>query len=293
MTKRRLEELNLMDNFLFQEMVSKEGVGEEFCQILLSTILGKTIRKVKVISQKTVLGIDTSKHGIRLDAYVMDLSDDDLEVAADIYDIEPNLTYEKESLPRRTRYYSALIDSQLLDAGTDYTHLRNVVIIMILPYDPFDRNRMVYTVQNHCIEDPSIAYSDGMKKIYLYTKGTVGNPGKSLWDMLQYMEKSTEDNVTDENIAKIHRLVNRVKRDKEVGINYMKSWEWEQMIQKEAWGRGLEEGREVGLKEGREEGRGKINQLNLKLIETSRTEDLIRAARDSEFQKKLLEEFGI
>lgn len=281
MTKRRLEELNLMDNFLFQEMVSKEGVGEEFCQILLSTILGKTIRKVKVISQKTVLGIDTSKHGIRLDAYVMDLSDDDLEVAADIYDIEPNLTYEKESLPRRTRYYSALIDSQLLEAGTDYTHLRNVVIIMILPYDPFDRNRMVYTVQNHCIEDPSIAYSDGMKKIYLYTKGTVGNPGKSLWDMLQYMEKSTEDNVTDESIAKIHRLVNRVKHDKEVGINYMKSWEWEQMIQKEAWGKGLEEGRE------------KINQLNLKLIEASRTEDLIRAARDSEFQKKLLEEFGI
>lgn len=293
MTKRRLEELNLMDNFLFQEMVSKEGVGEEFCQILLSTILGKTIRKVKVISQKTVLGIDTSKHGIRLDAYVMDLSDDDLEVAADIYDIEPNLTYEKESLPRRTRYYSALIDSQLLEAGTDYTHLRNVVIIMILPYDPFDRNRMVYTVQNHCIEDPSIAYSDGMKKIYLYTKGTVGNPGKSLWDMLQYMEKSTEDNVTDENIAKIHRLVNRVKRDKEVGINYMKSWEWEQMIQKEAWGRGLEEGREVGLKEGLKEGREKINQLNLKLIEASRTEDLIRAARDSEFQKKLLEEFGL
>lgn len=95
--------------------------------------------------------------------------------------------------------------------------------------------------------------------------------------MLKYIENSTDDNVTDENIAKIHGFVDKVKRDKEVGINYMKSWEREQMIHKE----GLEE----GLK--------RVNQLNLKLIEASRTEDMIRAARDREFQEKLFEEFGL
>lgn len=99
--------------------------------------------------------------------------------------------------------------------------------------------------------------------------------------MLKYIENSTDDNVTDENIAKIHGFVDKVKRDKEVGINYMKSWEREQMIHKE----GLEE----GLKEGLE----RVNQLNLKLIEASRTEDMIRAARDREFQEKLFEEFGL
>lgn len=95
--------------------------------------------------------------------------------------------------------------------------------------------------------------------------------------MLKYIENSTDDNVTDENIAKIHGFVDKVKRDKEVGINYMKSWEREQMIHKE----GLEEGLE------------RVNQLNLKLIEASRTEDMIRAARDREFQEKLFEEFGL
>ncbi|WP_455436797.1 Rpn family recombination-promoting nuclease/putative transposase [Hungatella hathewayi] len=277
MKKRKLEDLNLMDDFLFQEMVSKEGIGEEFCRILLSTILGRPIHKIKVIPQKVLLGTDTGRHGIRMDAYIEDRSGDGIEVAADIYDIEPNNTYEKETLPKRTRYYDALIDSQLLETGADYSKLRNVIIIMILPYDPFGMDRMVYTVKNHCLEEPSVPYDDSLVKLYLYTKGTVGNPGKSLCDMLKYMEKSTEDNVTDDNIAKSHNLVNKVKRDKEVGINYMKSWEREQFIRRE------------GLNDGQE----RINRLNRKLIEASRTEDMIRAAKDKEFQNKLLEEFGI
>lgn len=49
---RRLEDLNLMDDFLFQEMLMQEDVGEEFCRILLSTILGRPFRRVKIIPQK-------------------------------------------------------------------------------------------------------------------------------------------------------------------------------------------------------------------------------------------------
>lgn len=119
---RKLEDLNLIDNFLFQQMLQQKEDGEEFARILLSTILGKHIRKVTIISQKNILGIDTDKHGIRLDAYIEDLSDEldsnladarlipdlstegmfpgtDMNNAApvpDVYDIEPNNTYEKE-----------------------------------------------------------------------------------------------------------------------------------------------------------------------------------------------------
>lgn len=117
------------------------------------------------------------------------------------------------------------------------------------------------------------------------TKGTTGNPRKSLRNMLHYMEKSTEDNVTDENIAKIHKLVSKVKHSKEVGINYMKSWEREQMIREES----LSEGRT----EGRAEGQERISRLILKLSELSRTEDILRAAEDRDFREKILEEFGI
>lgn len=247
---RPLEELNLIDDFLFQELLIQEGDGEEFCRILLSTILEKTIRKVRVVPQKNVLGIDVNRHGIRMDAYIEDISDEadmpgaemvDAQVMPDIYDLEPNNSYEKNALPKRMRYYHGLIDTQLLAAGTEYEKLQNVVIIIILPYDPFGKNRMIYTVQNQCIEDNSVPYEDGAKKIFLYTKGTEGNPSQKLRDMLRYIEETTVDNVTNQEIDAIHQLVNRVKRRREVGINYMKSWERDKMVRDEGIRLGIEQ----------------------------------------------------
>ena len=173
---RPLEELDLMDDFLFQELLSQEGDGEEFCRILLSTILGKTIRKVSIIPQKNILGIDTNRHGIRMDAYIEDISEIDsipgvevldAQITSDIYDIEPNKRYEKQTLPKRMRYYHGLIDTQLLATNVAYDKLPNVAIIVILPYDPFGENRMVYTIRNQCEEDTTIPYDDGARKIFL------------------------------------------------------------------------------------------------------------------------------
>ena len=280
---RKLEDLNLIDNFLFQAVLSDKTEGEEFARILLSTILGKQIRNVRIVPQKNVLGLDTDKHGIRLDAYIEDVSDElnsnlaDVDLIPDVYDIEPNNSYEKPSLPKHIRYYHGLIDTQLLSTGVNYDKLPNMLIIVILPYDPFDQNRMVYTICNQCKEDPSIPYDDGAKKIFLYTKGTEGNPSQALKDMLKYMENSTDDNVTNQDIASIQELVNKVKRKKEVGINYMKSWEME----------------ELARKQGYNECQEKVNQLILLLAEAGRTEDIIKAAGDKAYQEKLFEEFNL
>jgi predicted transposase/invertase (TIGR01784 family) len=254
---RPLEELDLMDDFLFQQVIAQEEDGEEFCRILLSTILGKPIRKVRVIPQKNILGIDTSRHGIRMDAYIEAISGEELmpgvenvvdaEVAPDIYDIEPNKKSEKEVLPKRMRYYHALIDTQLLTTSAEYDRLQNVVIIVILPYDPFDRNRMVYTIKNQCVEDFTVPYEDGATKIFLYTKGTEGHPSQDLQDMLKYIEETTNENVTNQNLAAMQRLVDKVKRRREVGISYMKSWEIEKMYRDEERALGREEGREEGI----------------------------------------------
>lgn len=105
-----------------------------------------------------------------------------------------------------------------------------MIIIVILPYDPFGQNRMVYTIENHCVEDASVCYDDGVKKIFLYTKGTEGNPGRELQDMLKYMEESTEENVTNPDIEKVYRFVQKIKHKAEIGVNYMKSWEWDENI---------------------------------------------------------------
>lgn len=262
---RPLSELNLMDDFLFQEMLAQEDIGEEFCRILLSTILGKPLRKVRVIPQKPMLGSDTDKHGIRMDAYIEDLSTDfpenvpaDENLLPDVYDLEPNRHYEKKTLPKRARYYHGLIDTRLLTVGSDYGTLQNVVIILILPYDPFHQNRMRYTIRNQCVEDPNIPYDDGAQKIFLYTQGTEGTPSQELRDMLKYLETTTAENVTNKDIEAIHRLVTQVKQRREVGIHYMKSWELEALYRKEGreagFAEGLEEGRELGMELGLKQG---------------------------------------
>ena len=152
---------------------------------------------------------------------------------------------------------------------------------MILPYDPFGKKRMVYTVKNQCIEEPDIPYEDGIRKIYLYTKGVEGSPSQELQDMLRYIENSIEENVTNETIHLIHKGVQVIKQNKEVGVQYMKTWEREAMI------------REEGKAEGKEKGRTLINELNRRLVEAGRLEDMVKAATDEAFQEQLLKEYGL
>lgn len=48
-----------------------------------------------------------------------------------------------------------------------------------------------------------------------------------------------------------------------------------------------------GVEKGKEQGMNRINQLTIILAKQNRTEDIIKAANDSEYQKKLLEEFSL
>lgn len=57
--------------------------------------------------------------------------------------------------------------------------------------------------------------------------------------------------------------------------------------------RGLSEGRMKGLQEGQQQATDRLNALTLKLAELGRTDDIIKAASDTSYQKKLLEELGI
>ena len=61
--------------------------------------------------------------------------------------------------------------------------------------------------------------------------------------------------------------------------------------------RGIEAGRKIGMEEGRTEGRAegvsRINRLNIELLKRGRTEDILKAAVDKEYQEKLLKEFEL
>lgn len=56
---------------------------------------------------------------------------------------------------------------------------------------------------------------------------------------------------------------------------------------------GLAEGLSQGREEGREQGVDRVNALIVKLTEQKRTDDIIKAAKDKEYQERLFKEFGL
>lgn len=231
MTKRKLEDLNLLDDFLFNSVVNYPGIGEKFIRELLRVILGRNFGKLTVVPQKFYPGSDTDKHGARLDVYIEEDCTDNSEHDIRVYDIEPDKNIKDVTvLPQRVRFYHAKIDANSLKSGESYQMLKKVMVILITPYDPFGLNRMIYTIRSKCEEAPSMPYDDGAYTLFLYTKGTEGDPPEELKQLLRYMEHTTEGNAKNDNLRNIHQMINLVKQDKEVSLEYMKIFEREEML---------------------------------------------------------------
>lgn len=219
--RKRLREMNLLDDFLFSSVVSYPEIGERFVKILLKTIFGREFRRLSVTVQKALYGVDTGLHGARLDVYI-EPEGKDPEGNVTVYDIEPDrnsMAKDRKILPRRVRFYHGKIIARSLNAGKGYEELKNVVVIMILPYDPFGLGRMVYTVKNKCMEEPGMEYEDGASTLYLYTKGTKGVPNEALKQLLHYMEETTGANAVNNDLREVHEMIEVIKIDPETTIS--------------------------------------------------------------------------
>jgi len=252
--RRKLEELNLVDNFLFGSMVMHPDYGEPFAKYLLRLVLNREVRKLKVIPQNYYFASDTELHGAILDAY---LEEEDGDGDATIYDVEPENDSHVDAvraLPRRMRFYRAKMDGRGLRAGENYGKLKNLVMIMITPFDPFGLERVRYTVRNVCLEVPEMPFDDGVTMVFLNTGGRREDEPEELMQFLRYFESSTWENAVTEELMQLHEMVGLVKHDEEVAIRYMKMWEEMEKIRREALEEGLAEGRTKGLAEGRTKG---------------------------------------
>lgn len=217
--KRTLEELNLIDAFLFSASTEKIQNAELVARIIVERATGRKLGKIYIETEKQLLGIDTSHRGVRLDICISEI---DNEKVARVYDIEPN-TYDLSVLPKRDRYNQSLSDVKLLDSGEDFRNLPEYVSIWILPDDPFGDNRMIYTVKNMVVENNEIVYNDGVTRLFLNASGRNGGT-EALKSLLDYFAKSCEANVTDRELEKLHNIVTDVKHSREVGEWYM-TWQ--------------------------------------------------------------------
>ncbi len=256
-TKKKLKELNVIDDFLMNRLASDKEVGEEFCRVILSTLLQRKIGKVKVTVQKVLPPGDPTLKGVRLDVKVEEplvREEDGIGegTAMNIYDIEPHLV-EGTDLPRHNRFYQALSDSSNLKSGeTDYRHLPDLYILMILDKDPFGYDYMMYSIRHKCEEVDELDYEDGLRFYYFYTGGNNGG-NEEIKTMLCYLRDSREEHATDAATKEIHRFTEKVKIHPEVRKSYMLWEEYEYLLMKKLRPEVKEEVREEVKKEVREE----------------------------------------
>ena len=185
---------------------------------------------------------------------------------------------KSDNLQKRSRFYQGLLDTPILKSGkkTKYRHLPSTIIIFITQEDIFSRDLAMYTFTEQCEEIAGLHLDDGTKKIFLNMTSRRGRP--DLVSLLQYMKNTTLDNpeilVKDKRIIKLDRIVKEVKQ----------SEEWEAVKMNIL---------EIGIEKGKNEGIDRVNHLIRLLAERNRTEDIIKAAKDHDYQQNLFKEFGL
>ncbi len=243
--KKLIAEMNLINGFLFDSALEVEEDAKIVMGSILKSIFKREFNIKQVTSQKPFQAIDINYHGIRFDAYITEESaSGNPEVT--IYDVEmEDRKADKKYLPKRFRYYSALHDSKLIEAGHDYNTLPNFVSVTILSYDPFSAGDMYYEASTLLTTHPDISYDDGIMHIYLYCNGppnfdTPGNPihlspehSKKLQEMLKYIVSGQKPISTNTDIDAIDKIVAKVKGREEVTTAFMKQWDRELSIKRE------------------------------------------------------------
>ena len=223
------EELTIRDDYMFKLVMKRRRI----CKKMLEATLRIRIAKIRYLETEKAIAAPYRSKGIRLDVYVKDEKNT-------VYNIEMQIRrLEGEALFKRTRYYQSMLDADLLAAGADYDELNKTIIIFICPFDPFGEGRYIYTFENLCMENKDLELRDGATKIFLNTKGTIGDITDTIKAFLRYVDGVVTDNSL---VQEIEEEIQKVKLEEGERVNYM------------TFAMKMMEERKEGRREGRKEG---------------------------------------
>lgn len=213
----RLEEMNLLDKFLFDEAMEDREAYETVVSILLENeveLLGRA-------ETEKELRVSPDLRQVRLDVIGMDRE-------GTVYYTEMQQR-NTGNLSKRSRYYQAQLDVSLLEPGSaDFNLLNDSCFILIAPFDLFGRGLYRYTFEGRCRECPDLRLEDGAVRIFINTKGTNKESfSQEFLDFMEYIGKTTDENaaVGGERIGRIHETVKRIRRSEKAGVRIMQRWE--------------------------------------------------------------------
>ena len=226
---KTIDELTLMDDYMFAQVMR----DTRHLKPLLQFVLQVPIAKIELIEPQKTEKEGYDSKGIRLDLYVTDEQ-------GVVYNVEVQTT-SKKHLPKRMRYYQSTIDISILRPGVDYKELRKTFVIFICNYDPFGRNRYVYTFENICREEPDLLFGDETVKVIVNTRGEIGEISEELKEVIRYLNDGT---VSGQYSQELDTAVTAVKSNEERRLEYMTLAMHDMEIREEAREEGREEGKD-------------------------------------------------
>ncbi|MCD8220626.1 MAG: Rpn family recombination-promoting nuclease/putative transposase [Clostridiales bacterium] len=200
------EELGLSNDFLFGKIMSKP----ELCKQMLETILDIEMERLEYPEAQKSIIEEKDARSVRLDIYVRDGKET-------VHNVEIQ-TVDKKELPKRSRYYSSMLDIQELNRGEYYKNLKQSYVIFICTFDAFHEGRHRYTFENLCRENHDLALGDGTTKIFLNTEGIMDDISGDLKAFLDYIGGRKSDNTF---VKKLDEEVKMAKQNREWRREYM------------------------------------------------------------------------
>ena len=252
--KKLLQEMTLLDNFLFRETMN---VPELF-GILVDICMEKHVMFEEKPHVEKVFGVLPELREIKVDVY-----NESMDTA--LYAIEMQGA-NTGNLEKRSRYYQSHIDVQMLEPGErDFNKMKDIYLIMICPFDLFGKGACRYTFREVCEEYPDLKLKDGGCRMFINTKGKNRDEfSREFVELMDYINAPVgelEQYTTTDRVKQLHEGIQRLKQSKEVKDKFM-FW-WEELEQYK------DEGREEGRREGEQigEARGEIRGMARQVVE--------------------------
>ena len=212
--KTTFDNLTIQNDFLFKKVMENKRI----CKRLIEEILQIQIKTLTFVEIEKSVDIYQSSKGIRMDVIAQDEHHTRYNIEMQTADVIHTSTHES-LLPKRTRYYQAMMDMDMLQKGDSYDKLDETYIIFICGFDLFSKCQYTYTFQKRCQEAPSLILPDKTTILFLNAKGTHGNVTAHTKNFLQYMR---EHIISDDFTKEIENEIIRIKQDKRLRGEYMK-----------------------------------------------------------------------
>lgn len=207
-----LDKLTLSNDFLFKHVMLRKRI----CKHILEELLHTKIADITYLEAEQTLDVHPDSHGIRLDVRIAD--DTNTHYNLEMQVKNPVSRTGKFQLPKRTRYYQAMLDTDMLQKGQDYDLLPPTYIIFICVFDFFAKGNYVYTFKKHCLEDLNLELSDEATTMILNTKGTHGNISKDIKSFYDYVNNHI---INSDFTRQIDDEISYLKLDSKVRREFM------------------------------------------------------------------------